>query len=217
MTYTTIAIVILVIDMGMLTLAVKCNDAAGVVDCVAAKVCKYEAGSLTGERCSNDEALVDEIGKCVKKPATGMDQTPNGKPATACKNFNNKKCESSDTQGCPGESTHKCKYTKAGGAVNYECAETGDCADGKDTCCIQADDTKTGGWVKDGNGPSDCTWKVKGPTSAPSGAKNITSGAASGQSRSTKKPESPSPSASTSSEYLKMPLWAAAAILLSLI
>merc|ERR1719435_62199 len=108
MTYTTIAIVILVIDMGMLTLAVKCNDAAGVVDCVAAKVCKYEAGSLTGERCSNDEALVDEIGKCVKKPATGMDQTP----------------------------------------------------DGKDTCCIQADDTKTGGWVKDGNGPSDCTWKV---------------------------------------------------------
>merc|ERR1719435_917952 len=189
MTYTTIAIVILVIDMGMLTLAVKCNDAAGVVDCVAAKVCKYEAGSLTGERCSNDEALVDEI----------------------------EKCESSDTQGCPGESTHKCKYTKAGGAVNYECAETGDCADGKDTCCIQADDTKTGGWVKDGNGPSDCTWKVKGPTSAPSGAKNITSGAASGQSRSTKKPESPSPSASTSSEYLKMPLWAAAAILLSLI
>merc|ERR1712212_352276 len=103
---------------------------------------------------------------------------------------------------------NKCKYTKSGGAVTYTCAETDDCENDDDTCCMLADDAKTGVWVKDANGP----------TKGPSGAKNNT--IPSGQSGSiTEKPESPSPSpsASTSSEYLKMPLWAAAAILLSLI
>merc|ERR1711931_130208 len=196
-TYTTIAIVVLVIDMGRLTLAVKCSQFGASTECTGGKVCIYKTGELDGDRCKNAAPPIDEIGKCIKVPAQGMESTPENEAATACKNFNNKKCESTDKTGCPG---NKCKYTKSGGAVTYTCAETDDCENDDDTCCMLADDAKTGVWVKDANGPSECKWKsdAKGPTKGQSGS-------------ITEKPESPSPSpsASTSSEYLKMPLWAA--------
>merc|ERR1712142_121917 len=125
MAYTTISIVVILLNMGRLTLADKCWNDGGQTDCPTdSKRCNFvlpfEAANI--DVCKDGTQDFNEPGKCFTSATATIAAADAGLPAVtaagaACNKFTNIKCSPTDKEGVKTNAVNDnfCKYTKGTG------------------------------------------------------------------------------------------------------
>jgi len=226
MAYTTISIVVILLNMGRLTLAEKCWNDAGQKDCPAdSKRCNFVLpfAAASVDVCKVGTEEFNEPGKCFTSATATIEAAAAGLPAVqaagaACNKFTNIKCSRADKDGVKTTEVNDnfCKYTKGTGGKPTGGAPVAkaSCSADATTCCVIPDASTTGSW--DGvKALAGCVFTSKQtnntvPTNPKINKDNKTDNTT--DNTNTKTDKSTNQNAkSTSSECLKMPLFLTAA------
>merc|ERR1711970_1196486 len=158
MAYTTISIVVILLNMGRLTLADKCWNDGGQTDCPTdSKRCNFvlpfEAANI--DVCKDGTEDFNEPGKCFTSATATIAAADAGLPAVtaagaACNKFTNIKCSPTDKDGVKTNAVNDnfCKYTKGTGGkpTGGEPVAKASCSADATTCCVIPDASTTGNW-----------------------------------------------------------------------